>query len=79
MSLYTPNPQPQTCFSRLAAAGSEGFVVALAHTSGSLPEPPPSSALVLERRVPGLAFGMVTAWTDIASDFEVVVLKMRDR
>ena len=38
-----------------------------------------SSALVLERRVPGLAFGMVTAWTDIASDFEVVVLKMRDR
>lgn len=65
-------------FCRFAAAAGEGFLVALAHTTGSLAEPPASSDLVLERRVSGLAFGMVTAWADDSSDFEVVVLTKRD-
>mmetsp|Transcript_11870 Transcript_11870/g.25686 ORF Transcript_11870/g.25686 Transcript_11870/m.25686 type:complete len:378 (-) Transcript_11870:379-1512(-) len=49
-----------------------GALVALSHTTGSLPEPPAPFAIT--ERVSGLDFGMHTAWSEVESDFEVLCL-----
>ena len=56
-------------------AVTAGSLVALAHTTGSIQEPIASSHFVEEGRIPGMAYGMHTRWSDTDSEFEIVLMR----
>jgi predicted RNA methylase len=61
---------------RALTDSSPGATIALVHTAGSLGK---ASDDFDEERVPGLHYGMHTAWRGDESDYEVVVLRRRSR
>ena len=57
------------------AIAEGGSLVALAHTVGSLKAPPQSAAFQMLGRVPGMAYGMHTRWSETESDFEILLAR----
>jgi len=63
-----------------AEEATNGSLVALVHTVGGIGSPPAWTPFIEIARLPGAArYGMFTRWNEHESDFEVVLLRRRER